>query len=150
MFSFCTLASMRMQFCKIEIAAAPRRLGRFDARRDLRLVSIRRITCSPSLSLVSAIRGRRSGLRWIGTHEKRARREGARTSAALRFACSSAVVFVWSSDSKEEEEEACLECQQIRKCLLSFFRSADMPFRSPYGIASPFMEDLIASATESI
>ena len=97
---------------------------------------IRCITCSPfslSLPLLNAVRGR-SGLRWIGTHEKREReREGdcGRAVAALRFACSSAGSCVCVVD---EEEEACSECQQIRKCLLSCLYSptnVDMPFRSP-------------------
>ena len=115
---------------------------------------IRCITCSPfslSLPLLNAVRGR-SGLRWIGTHEKREReREGdcgyGWAVAALRFACSSAGSCVCVVD---EEEEACSECQQIRKCLLSCLYSPMWTCRfglpSP-GIASPFMENDIAAQT---
>ena len=96
--------------------------------------SIRCITCSPfslSLPLFNAVRGR-SGLRRIGTHEKREREGLGRAVAALRFACSSEGSCVCVV--VEEEEEACSECQQIRKCLLSCLYSptnVDMPFRSP-------------------
>ena len=100
-------------------------MGRFDAVAAVRVPSPAPSGASPvppclslALPLLNAVRGR-SGLRWIGTHEKRQReREGdcGRAVAALRFACSSAGNCVCVVD---EEEGACSECQQIRKCLLS-------------------------------
>ena len=129
--------------------------GRFDAVAAVRVPSPAPSGASPvppslSLPLLNAVRGR-SGLRWIGTHEKREReREGdcGRAVAALRFACSSAGSCVCVVD---EEEEACSECQQIRKCLLSCLYSPMWTCRfglpPPPGIASPFMENDIAAQT---
>ena len=136
--------SARMQFGTIQEPPVPSPPpGRFDALAAVRLPSPAPSGASPvppslslslSLPLLNAVRGR-SGLRRIGTHEKREReREGdcGRAVAALRFACSSAGSCVCVVD---EEEEACSECQQIRKCLLSCFYSSMWTCR--FGLPPP-------------
>ena len=112
--------------------------GRFDAVAAVRVPSPAPSGASPvppSLSLPPSLSSMQFavGVDYAGSARMRNEREKdwGRAVAALRFACSSEGSCVCVVD---EEEEACSECQQIRKCLLSCLYSptnVDMPFRSP-------------------
>ena len=91
----------------------------------------------PLLLLVSAVRGA-VGVDYVGSarmRERERQKERGRTRSLKICLLKRSCVCVVVELQAKQEEEACLECQQIRKCLLSFFHNVevDMPFRLPYG-----------------